>query len=152
MTGLCNITKHIIGAVTAITLSTASVWAADQPAATPSLGPALELNKLEATDKGCRAYMVVNNTTDTVFQSYKLDLVLFQTDGVIGRRFALDLAPVKAQKKSVKLFELDGVACDKIGSFLINDVMDCKAETGVAENCMQKLTTSTLVTNVQFSK
>ena len=95
--------------------------------------------------------MVVNNPTDMTYQAFKLDLVLFQTDGVIGRRFALDLAPVKSQKKTVKLFELDGIACDKIGSFLINDVVDCKADAGPADNCLQRLTTSSL-TNVQLSK
>lgn len=112
---------------------------------------ALELNKLEPYDKGCRAYMVVNNTSDTTYQSYKLDLVLFQADGVIGRRFALDLAPLKPQKKTVKLFELDGVGCDKIGSFLINEVMECKSDAGAQSDCLQRMTTSTL-TNVQISK
>ena len=43
------------------------------------------------------------------------------------------------------------LAGDRIGSFLINDVMDCKAEAGPAPDCLQRLTTSTL-TNVQFSK
>ncbi len=114
-------------------------------------GLSLELNKLETYEKGCRAYIVVNNTTVMAYPAFKLDLVLFQTDGVIGRRFALDLAPVRAQKKTVKLFELDGVACDKIGSFLINDVMDCKTDSGAADSCLQKLTTSTL-TAVQLSK
>lgn len=114
-------------------------------------GPAVELNKLETFDKGCRAYMVINNPTVSSYTGFKLDLVLFQTDGVIGRRFALDLAPLKPNKKSVKLFELDGIACDKIGSFLINDVMECKSDDGTATDCLQKLGTSTL-TNVQISK
>lgn len=121
------------------------------PAAPATGATALELNKLETYDKGCRAYMVVNNSSEDTYQSYKLDLVLFQSDGVIGRRFALDLAPLKPQKKTVKLFELDGVACDKIGSFLINEVMECKTDGGAQSDCLQKLTTSTL-TNVQISK
>ena len=111
----------------------------------------LELNKLETYDKGCRAYMVVNNGSEATYQSFKLDLVLFQSDGVIGRRFALDLAPLKPQKKTVKLFDLEGIACDKIGSFLINDVLECKSEAGPAPDCLQHLKTSTL-TNVQLSK
>ncbi|MBX9683652.1 MAG: hypothetical protein K2X41_07665 [Hyphomicrobium sp.] len=111
----------------------------------------VELNKLETFDKGCRAYIVVNNTTDQSYQALKLDLVLFQTDAVIGRRFALDLAPLKAQKKSVKLFEIDQMACDKIGSFLINDVIDCKTEAGPVDACLQRLATSSLST-VQLSK
>ena len=107
--------------------------AADQPAL------AVELNKLETFDKGCRAYVVVNNTSETAFQSVKLDLVLFQPDGVIARRFAVDLAPLKATKKTVKLFDIEGLACDKISSVLVNDVMECKTESGVQSDCLSKL-------------
>ena len=57
----------------------------------------------------------------------------------------------QAQKKSVKLFDIDGIACDKIGSLLINDVMECKADGNAVDNCLQHLTTSTL-TNVKLSK
>jgi len=126
-------------------------FAAGQTAPPAPGATTLELNKLETYDKGCRAYMVVNNGSDATYQSYKLDLVLFQSDGVIGRRFALDLAPLKPQKKTVKLFELDGVSCDKIGSFLINEVMECKTDAGAQSDCLQKMTTSTL-TNVQITK
>ena len=111
----------------------------------------VELNKLEPQDKGCRAYIVVNNTGTTAYQSVKLDLVLFQPDGVIGRRFAVDLAPLKPQKRSVKLFDLDGTACDKVGSLLINDVVECKSDTGPLDNCLANMTLSTL-TNVPFTK
>lgn len=124
--------------------------AAPGDTATPSK-TSIELNKLEPADKGCRAYLVVNNPTETTYQSYKIDLVLFQTDGVIGRRFSIDLAPLRSHKKTVKLFEIDGIACDKIGSLLINDVMECKSTTGPVDECLQNLTTSTL-TNVQLSK
>ena len=112
-----------------------------QPNAAASVN--IELNKLEAADKGCRAYVVINNTTDTAYQSFKIDLVLFQTDGVIGKRFSIDLAPLRPKKKSVKLFDIDGMSCDKIGSMLINDVMECKSASGPVDNCLQHLTTST---------
>jgi hypothetical protein len=147
VTGIRDAARIVVCVPLAGALFASAASAADQAPA----GTSLELNKLEPTDKGCRAYIVVNNPTDTSYQSFKLDLVLFQTDGVIGRRFALDLAPVRPQKKSVKLFELDGIACDKIGSFLINDVMDCKAESGTPGDCLQKMTVSSL-TNVQLSK
>jgi hypothetical protein len=127
-----------------------------EPAPAAATAPAapsatIELNKLEAYDKGCRAYVVVNNPGEEDYQSFKLDLVIFQTDGVIGKRFALDLAPLRAKKKSVKLFEIEGTACDKIGSFLINDVMECKMASGPIDDCLQRLTTSTL-SDVQLSK
>ena len=103
-------------------------------------GLSVELNKLEAYDKGCRAYVVINNSSETVYQTMKLDLVLFQPDGVIARRFAVDLAPLKATKKSVKLFDIDGLGCDKISSILVNDVMECKSEAGPVTDCLAKMT------------
>ncbi len=132
-----------VAAASALAL-TASAHAAD-------LGLSVELNKLESQDKGCRAYMVVDNTGAVGYQSLKLDLVLFQTDGVIGRRFAVDLAPLKASKKTVKLFDLEGTACDKVGSLLINDIVECKSDTGPVADCLTGLTVKSL-TNVQLSK
>lgn len=112
---------------------------------------ALELNKLENVSNGCRAYMVVDNKGARAYTALKLDLVMFQTDGVIGRRFALDLAPVKAGKMSVKLFDLDGVKCDDVGSLLINDIMDCKAGAGEESGCLDRLTIASR-TKAQLSK
>ena len=128
----------------------------ETPAAKPAAedagnGVHIELNKLETSEKGCRAYMVLNNPAEANYQSFKIDLVLFQTDGVIGKRFSIDLAPLKPKKKTVKLFEIDGIQCDKIGSFLINDVMECKADGAAVAGCLDKVKTSTL-TNVQLSK
>ena len=114
-------------------------------------GISVELNKLEPQGTGCRAYLVVNNESPTVYQTLKLDLVLFQPDGVIGRRFAIDLAPLKATKRAVKLFDLDGVACDKIGSFLINEAVECKSAAGPVNDCLAAITVKSL-TSVQLTK
>jgi len=111
----------------------------------------LELNKLEPSEKGCRAYVVVSNPSSTTYDAYKLDLVMFQNDGVIGRRFALDLAPLRPSKRTVKLFELDNTSCDTIGSFLVNDVMECRAASGPVTDCLSGLKVSSL-TKVGISK
>jgi hypothetical protein len=68
----------------------------------------LELNKLESRDGACRAYLVLDNPTQAAFDSFKLDLVLFGTDGVILRRMAVETAPLRAEKKVVKLFDIAG--------------------------------------------
>ncbi len=129
--------------------------AASEPAATAAAQSpkalTVELNKLEPQGNGCRAYVVVQNDDDIAYKAFKLDLVLFQTDGIIGRRFAMDLAPLKPKKRTVKLFDLDDIACDKIGSFLINDVVDCKSETSGMENCLAGTTVKSLG-NVELSK
>lgn len=136
----------------ASTVTGASVAVADPQTNEPAAASVnIELNKLDPVEKGCRAYLVVNNATPTSYQSFKVDLVLFQADGVIGKRFSLELGPLRTKKKSVKLFDIDAITCDKIGSLLINDVLECKAESGPAENCLQNLTTSTL-TKVELSK
>lgn len=111
----------------------------------------VELNKLEPVEKGCRVYTVVDNPGAVGFQTLKLDLILFHTDGVIGRRLMLDLAPLKSAKKTVKMFDLEGTACDKIGSFLVHDAMECKADSGTVENCLDAITLKSL-SNVQITK
>jgi hypothetical protein len=122
------------------------------PARAQTASVAIELNKLEPRDGGgCRAYMVVTNSDTAEYDSFKLDLVMFQSDGVIGRRFAVELGPLKSSKKSVKLFDLEDMACDKLGSFLINDVLECKSNAQVLDNCLSRMTVSSL-TPVQLSK
>jgi hypothetical protein len=121
------------------------------PAVAEPKALSVELNKLEPQGAGCRAYVVVQNDDDTAYQTFKLDLVLFQQDGVIGRRFAMDLAPLKPKKRTVKLFDLDNISCDKIGSFLINDVVECKSDAGPVEGCLAGMTVKSL-TSAQLSK
>lgn len=135
--------KHVSAACAALALTTPCVTAPFANAAdTPLL--AVELNKLETYEKGCRAYVVVNNPGENAFQTVKVDLVLFQPDGVIARRFAVDLGPLKPAKKTVKLFDVEGLACDKIASVLVNDVMECKADSGVIPDCLTKISLSSV--------
>lgn len=103
-------------------------------------GPiSVELNKLEPIDTGCRIYVVVNNETESEFETLKLDLVLFKTDGIVDQRFFVDLAPLRKQKRIVKLFELGKVQCEEIGSFLVNDVVECRSGNEAVENCLGRL-------------
>ena len=141
--GLRSIPIVAFGVTILLTLGTAP--------AEEAAGVSLELNKLEPQDRGCRVYMVATNKSPTTFQTLKLDLVLFQPDGVIGRRLAIDLGPLKPAKRTVKLFDLDMVPCDQLGSLLINDVLECKTEAGSSSDCLSKLTTSSL-TKTQLTK
>jgi hypothetical protein len=137
----------------AATVLTATAHAGDSAPASATAAPAIsvELNKLETVDKGCRVYTIVDNPSTTTYQTLKLDLILFHTDGVIGRRLALDLAPLKGQKKTVKMFDLEGTPCDKIGSFLVHDIMECKSEAGALDKCLDAITLKSL-SSVQITK
>lgn len=108
---------------------------------------AIELNKLEAHDQDCRAYFVIDNKKDSTYDALKLDLVLFRPDGVIGQRFAVELAPLKAKKRTVKLFDVSNTSCDDVGSFLINDVMECTVSAGDAGDCLQDISVSSRTDN-----
>ncbi len=146
--------RLLSGVVTsaALALGLGAALAQDSTPASPSSTPAtsIELNKLEAQGKGCRAYFKVANT-GPAYEVFKLDLVLFRPDAVIERRFAVDLGPLKADKTTVKLFDIDGTACDQIGSFLINDVMECKAESGSVSDCLKSISVSSRA-NVKLDK
>ena len=140
----------VAAAAACILLSPVS-QAQESPAPSGSDGVTIELNKLEKSDKGCRAYVVVTNTSKSTYDAFKLDLVMFQSDGIIGRRFALDLAPVRPDKRSVKLFDLDGANCEGIGSFLVNDILECRTSTGPATDCLKSLKVKSL-TKVELTK
>lgn len=109
------------------TLCAAVLACAACAAAASEKGVGVDLNKLEAIDQGCRMHMVVSNDTDSAFDKYVLDLVIFDGDGVIARRAALDVSPVRAGKTSVYSFDVKGVSCKGVGQVLLNDVTGCGA-------------------------
>ncbi len=94
----------------------------------------IELNKLETEGSACRAYLVFENSTQHNFSGLTLDLVLFDKAGIITKRLAVDAAPLPADKTSVKLFDIEGLACDS------NDVLNCKDESGEIANCVAQIT------------
>jgi hypothetical protein len=142
-------THRFVSAALSLALAAMAAAANAQAVEAPPLG--LELNKLEPADNGCRMLMVVDNRTGSALSVIKLDLVFFQPDGVINKRIVLDLAPVRAGKRGVKAFDLEKVKCDGIGSILINDVLDCRADNGPAVDCLGRLHTKSL-SNVELSK
>jgi len=95
----------------------------------------VELNKLEAVDGACRAYMVFANETGRAFDAFKLDLVMFGTNGVITDRLALAAGPLPAGKTSVKLFDVQGRSCGEIDRMLLNTVMTCQTPDGASPDC-----------------
>jgi hypothetical protein len=99
----------------------------------------IELNKLETEDSACRAYLVFENTTQHNFSGLTLDLVLFDKAGIVAKRLAVDAAPLLADKTSVKLFDIEGLACNSIGRMLINDALNCKDESGEIANCVAQI-------------
>jgi hypothetical protein len=102
----------------------------------------VELNKLEAVGDACRAYLVLSNGTGVAFKSLKLDLVMFDPDGIVQRRLAVETAPVSAGKTSLKVFDISGANCAGIGRILLNGVLSCAGKTAKRDDCLSLVTVS----------
>ena len=126
----------IVGGVLA--LGAATGLAAGASAQTKS-GIAIELNKLEPIEGSCRAYFVVRPEGTTEYKEFKMELLVFDTGGIIQKWLAIDAAPLRAGKTSVKLFDVSGVGCDKIGSILLNDVTACADAGGEIAGCVDRI-------------
>lgn len=105
-------------------------------AAAQGSGLRMELNKLEERGEACRAYLVLENAIDADFSAFKIDFVMFDGNGVIAKRLAVDVAPLRPGKTTVQLFDVPGVACADTGRILINDVIDCRVGEEKRQNCI----------------
>ena len=104
---------------------------------------AIELNKLEPQDAACRTYFVLQNGTEIGFTELVLDIYIFNRDGVIDRRLAMDTRAVMPGKTQVRLFDVRNLACEEIGRFLINGVLSCSDTDGERSDCAGLLAFST---------
>ena len=102
----------------------------------------IELNRLEDQGTSCRAYLVIVNPSAVSYNGFKLDLVVFDRSGTIIRRLALDLAPLRAEKTSAKVFDILDTSCAAIGNVLLNEVLDCRDISGVIPDCVERVSTS----------
>ncbi len=99
----------------------------------------LELNRLTEHDGGCRMAFVLRNRGDLEFRSINLELVLFDTDGVIDRRLTFEFAPVRPGKTVVRAFDIPGLACGGLGRVLVNEVVACETPDGPVGGCLEGL-------------
>ncbi|HEX5318524.1 MAG TPA: Tat pathway signal protein [Stellaceae bacterium] len=102
----------------------------------------LELNRLDEHGGSCRASFVIANPGPEAYDGFKLDLVVFDKSGTIARRLAADVAPLRASKTAVKVFDIPETHCGAIGSILVNDVLDCRAGDNPAADCVGRLAVS----------
>lgn len=102
----------------------------------------IELNKLEPQANACRAYLVLQNGTESTFDSLRLDLVAFDVDGIVAKRLAVEAAPLPPGKTSLKLFDMSELSCDGIGHLLLNSVLACGDQNGERADCLDGIDVS----------
>ncbi len=133
--------RAVAGMVMAIGLVSAMVSGAS-PALAQASGLSIELNKAEDFDGGCMASFVFQNNLGATLDRFNLDLFLFDAEGVIVRRLTIDMAPLLDGKTRVAQFHLHNGACAELSRILVNDIPQCRAETGEPVDCLAGLAVS----------
>jgi hypothetical protein len=109
----------------------------------------VELNTAESVQNRCRMTFLVENKRDQPIESFKLDLVVLDTNNTMQRRTLVELAPIRQAKTMVRTFDLEH-ECGKIGSILVNDVTVCVP--GDVGACIDQLALSSRVPNIRLFK
>jgi hypothetical protein len=104
----------------------------------------IELNKLQQVENRCDSYFEVRNNTGTDIQELTIRAYLFDGDGIIIVAPVLySFLDLRAGRSKVQLFSLEDLQCDRIGRWLVNEVVACtvNAEAELA-GCADLITTS----------
>jgi hypothetical protein len=109
----------------------------------------IELNSAETVDNRCRLTFVIQNTLARAIDSFNLDLVLFNPEGIVSRRLITEMAPIRDAKTVVKTFAVDG-DCAQVGSILVNDVTACAPDEPAT--CLDMLGLSSRMKGVRLYK
>ncbi len=99
----------------------------------------IELNKVEDTEQGCRPLFLFDNQSGHQLNRFQVELVLFDDKGVYAMQILLDMAPLYKDKKVVASFLMPELACDGIGSMLVNGLPSCANSAGDALDCLAML-------------
>lgn len=97
----------------------------------------VELNRLETVDGACRAYLIgeAPERLDTLV----LDLVLFDADGVIRERLAVEAGPLRPGRPTVSAFMVGSTPCKAVARVLVNGVLACAAPSGPVPGCLDRI-------------
>lgn len=126
----------------ALLLAASAAAGADEtpkPTEAPPAPLQLELNRVQPLDGACRLYLLFENSGETSYASYVLDLVFFDREAVIDRRFSVEAGPLPADKTILKQLDVPDLQCERLGSLLLNAVSDCKRPSGGAGDCLEGL-------------
>ena len=74
----------------------------------------LELNAAETANNRCLLTFLIENKTSKAIDSLKLDLALFNTEGIIQRRMITEMGPIRGMRTNVRTFPAEG-ECSQIG-------------------------------------
>lgn len=138
--------KRPLVAAVAIAIAASAVPAAGQATqeeagAVPSL--LLELNALQASDRGCRFAFLATNNLGAELSAAAFELALFDKAGMLSRLTIIDFKDLPHGKSKVRQFDFSGVDCAGVGRVLVNDATECAGEGVDPKACIRGLKTET---------
>ena len=101
----------------------------------------VELNRMETVGEACQPYLVFENQAGYALSELQLDLVLFDADGVVADRLAINAAPLPAGKTSLVVFQVPSMTCERVGRLLLNSVLACAGGPLAPEQCLDLVRT-----------
>lgn len=107
---------------------------------------AIELNRIQQVSDGCEALLVLRNDTATALEAFRLDLVLFDLDGIVTKRLAVEAAPLAPGKTVVRQFVIPDAKCTGLARMLLNEITECRAAGDGARGCSVAVATSSRTT------
>ena len=109
----------------------------------------IELNRLEQMKEACRATFVLSNGLQSGIGEIALELVLFNTSGLVEQMRSFDFGQAAAGKTVVRRFDLGETRCADISRILVNGVSKCSAPGMDRSECGKALRTGNR-TQAQF--
>jgi hypothetical protein len=97
-------------------------------------GLSIELNALDQTGGACRLVFVARNGLAADVDGLVIEAVAFDAGGGVARIALFDFAQLPAGLPRVRQFDLPEMACDSIGSVLVNGVQSCAGPADCAES------------------
>ena len=82
---------------------------------------------------------VFQNKLGAGLDSFNVELILFDKDGVIVRRLVTAIASMPNGKTRVAVFRLHDGPCTGLSRVLVNDILSCRAEGNGELDCLAGL-------------
>ncbi len=119
-----------------------SAAAKDTDAAVAGGTLAIELNAANQQQSACRLSFLVKNGMQLKLSSLVIELVLFGHDGTLLRLMSASVGAMPVSKTRLKQYDVQDLACDRIGRILLNEVTSCEGEKLTPEICTSAARTS----------
>lgn len=117
---------------------------ADAPETQRETQLAIELNRMQQGQDGCRLSFIAVNRMGANLETTAMEVVFFDASGVVSEMLLLDFGRLPSDKTKVVEFVLQQQQCDDISRVLVNDVVECSSggEQNMTRECFAALTTS----------